>query len=123
MATAMNSSRPIIWTTGMGVARCPPAGPDQHDGPLGGGDGRATGGFAGDERGAADRGDQHLAQGAELAIPHDRHPKNIAVMTTLMATTPGWTNWRKLNPPVVPSRPPWLGTAAGRWGSWLRYAG
>ena len=27
MATAMNSSRPIIWTTGMGVSSMPTSGP------------------------------------------------------------------------------------------------
>ena len=60
-----------------------------HDHALEAGDGGAAEALAEHHRAAPHGRDHHLAQEAELAVPHDRGGENMAVNITAMHSTPG----------------------------------
>jgi hypothetical protein len=106
IATAIRSSRAIISNDEhQGEVDTHQRSQHQHDGPLGGGDGGASDRLAEHQGRAAHRGDQHLAQETEFAVPHDRKRREHRRHDHAHGHDAGVDELAEVEPPVVPTRP------------------
>jgi hypothetical protein len=106
MATAIRSSSAIICTTSIGVRWMPTNGASTNMIVPWTAATVAPPAVLPNTREIRLTGATNISRRKPNSLSHTMESaENIAVMTTLIATTPGYTNWRKLNPPVVPTRP------------------